>query len=200
MKIIDVEQGTEEWLRVRAGKPTGSVFSKIITNSLTMSTSWSDLAFQLASDMVVSDLEQTYKSKDMERGNELEPDAAQEYERHTFRIVEFVGFCDCDDYGYSPDGFVGDDGVIEIKCPAQKTHAKYLYENRVPPKYYAQVQGALYVTGRKWVDFVSYHPKFPKHKRLFIYRQKRDEDFIKALGKGIEKVVKKRNEVLEKIK
>jgi exodeoxyribonuclease (lambda-induced) len=104
-----------------------------------------------------------------------------------------------DFYGYSPDGLVGDDGLVEYKCPNQKTHTKYLYGNKLPTEYIAQVQGGLYVSKRKWCDFVSFHPNFIDDKKLFIIRVYRDEEFIECLAKGLAKLNALRLDILKNL-
>ena len=100
-------------------------------------------------------------------------------------------------YGYSPDGLVGDDGLVEFKCPNQKTHTKYLYKGVLPTEYKAQVQGGLYVSERKWCDFVSFHPNFIADKKLFLIRVCRDDKFIECLAKGLEKLNAYQIEILK---
>ena len=201
MKIIDVEQGTKEWFKARAGIPTASDFSKIITSTGKRSSQITTYAYQLASE-VISELDDNYKSIDMERGNELEYDAVQEYREYTFNHVEHKGFLKTDNgnAGYSPDGLIGNDGILEIKCPMQKTHTKYLAKNELPPDYVAQVQGGLFVSERKWCDFVSYNPKHNGDMRLFIKRIERDEVFIQALSEGLENIILMRNKHIKDIK
>jgi putative phage-type endonuclease len=201
MKIIqDISQGTDEWLNLRLGKATASNFSKIVTSTGAESKTLPKYALELASDMLVTEPEESYKSPAMERGNELEPDAREAYQQHTFNIVDEVAFFDCGGYGYSPDGLVGEDGLVEFKCPQATTHTQYLFDGKLPTTYKAQCQGGLMVTGRKWLDFVSYHPNFKDDKKLFIIRVERDEEFIKKLKAGIDKVIELRDQFITKIK
>ena len=200
MKIIDVIQGSEEWFDCRAGIPTASQFSKIVKINGEISRSMTDLAHNLAAQVIVTELEEVPTSYAMERGIELESEAVDKYQTHTLTLVKSVGFMTCGDYGYSPDGIIGEDGLIEIKCPLQKNHAKYLSTKEVPSEYFAQVQGGLYVSDRDWCDFVSYNPTFESQYQLLIVREYRDEKFIRALGKGIKKCIDLRNDILEKIK
>jgi exodeoxyribonuclease (lambda-induced) len=200
MIILNLEQGTDEWLKARLGVATASNFKYIVTSKGERSKQIKDYSIQLASEMLVEELEETYKSDWMLRGNELEDDAVDMYEQRTFTPVERVGFMHCGDYGYSPDGVVGDNGLIEVKCPSQKVHAKYLNEDRVPVEYVQQVQGGLYVSGRQWCDFISYNPCFKGEYKLFIKRVFRDEELIEKLEGGIQEAITLRNEYLEKIK
>jgi putative phage-type endonuclease len=200
MKIINCEQGTEEWLNHRLGVATASNFNKIITSKGDLSKTIKTYALQLASELLTIRQEEGFKSDDMIRGNQLEEEARAAYEEYNFVKVDQVGFVSCDDYGYSPDGFVGKDGAVEFKCPKSHTHVKYLADNKLPTEYKAQVQGGLFCTGRQWCDFVSYHPDFIEDKRLLVVRVNRDEEFISKLKIGINKVIEMRNEIIKKIK
>lgn len=184
---------------MRLGIATASNFDSIITSTGELSKTLPKYALQLASELLITEPEEIYKSFDMMRGNELEPEAREAYQEFTFNYVEQVTFIKCDGYGYSPDGLIGDDGLLEIKCPNQTTHTKYLFENRLPVEYVQQVQGGLFASRRQWCDFVSYHPNFQEDKRLFIKRVYRDEELIKKLEVGIMKAIAMRDEFLGKI-
>jgi hypothetical protein len=204
MKIINCKQGTDEWLKARLGVATASNFKKIVQPvSGDLSSTLKHYALELASQLLTTDQEETYQSEAMARGNELEPEARQDYEEFYFTKVEEVGFVSCGDYGYSPDGLVGEDGLVEFKCPNQVTHTKYLSENRLPLEYKPQVLGGLLcMPERKWCDFVSYHPSFIGDKKRFIKRiyRKDNEEFIDKLKKGLEKITILKQEILSKIK
>jgi predicted phage-related endonuclease len=197
MKIIyDIEQGSQEWIKLRLGKVTASNFSKIITRSGEYSKQADALAIQLASELFFNYADETYKSADMVRGTELEPQARTEYMQETLNDVVECSFVDCDDYGYSPDGLIGDDGLLEIKCPKATTHFKYIKDDKIPDEYYAQCQGGLMASGRQWIDFVSFHPDVKEEYRLFIKRCYRDEEFIDKLKFFINLTIQKRNTML----
>lgn len=199
MEIINCIQGSEGWLQARQGIATASNFSKVVTSSGASSKQANDYAFQLASELITNVQDETYKNADMQRGNDLEPEARAAYQQETITLVQEVGFMKCDFYGYSPDGLVEDDGLIEIKCPRQHTHMKYLFNNKLPTEYKAQVQGGMLVTGRKWCDFISYHPNFDEDKRLLIVRVERDDEFIELLKAGLEKLNTHKIKVLENL-
>jgi hypothetical protein len=197
--FFNIDQGSEEWLELRLGVATASNFSKLVTSTGKESATLPTYALDLASQKLISEPEDIYKSEDMIRGNDLEPEAREAYEQYSFNSVDQVSFISCGDYGYSPDGLIGDDGLIEIKCPKAATHTKYLYDNKLPTKYVQQVQGGLMISGRKWCDFISYHPSFTEDKKLFIKRVERDEEFIAKLKTAIDKVINLRNDYLNKI-
>ena len=111
----------------------------------------------------------------------LEAEAREMYEFITGQTVVQVGFCLSNGCGASPDGLVGDNGILEIKCPLIYTHVSYLLENKVPTDYFQQVQGQLAVTGRQWCDFMSYYPGL----KPLIIRATRDEAFISALNREL---------------
>ena len=198
MIIHNVEQGTDEWLNLRKGVATASNFSKIITSTGKESTTIDKYAFELATDSLLTKIEAGYSNANMQRGNELEPLARQAYQEETFNLVKQCGFItsDCGNFGYSPDGLVGDDGLIEIKCPLGINHLNYFLDKKCPTAYYSQVQGGLFITGRKWCDFVSYHPDFTQP--LFIFRVERDEEFITQLDILLKKLLSIKNEFLTK--
>jgi putative phage-type endonuclease len=201
MQIIkDIAQGSEEWLKLRLGVATASNFDKIITSTGKESATLNKYALELATQYLISEPESSYKNEAMQRGNDLEPVARQAYSEATFQVVEEITMfkSDCGNFGYSPDGLIGDDGLIEIKCPQATTHTKYLIDNIMPTDYWQQVQGGLWVSGRKWIDFASFHPNF-KEKKLFIIRVERDETYIAKLAQLAQKTITIRDEILKKI-
>jgi hypothetical protein len=177
MKIIDCVQGTPEWHSVRCGVPTASEFDKIITTTGTPSKQRQKYLYQLAGETITGIPEESYQNMAMQRGKEMEAEARKLYELITGQEVTQVGFCLADGYGCSPDGLVGNDGLLDIKCPTLAVHVGYLLENKFQIDYFQQVQGQLLVTKRKWVDFMSYFPGI----KPFIIRVNRDEKFISAL-------------------
>ena len=129
---------------------------------------------------------ETFQNDAMRRGTELEPAARAAYEAHTGELVEEVGFIQHPKLafvGVSPDGLLGDDGLVELKCPANMAkHLDALRSNDHAKEYRWQLQGQLWVTGRQWVDAVSFDPRFPEHLRLAICRVNRDESAIAQLS------------------
>lgn len=199
MIILNVEQGTPEWNAARCGLPTASNFDKIVTAVGVPSKQREKYLFQLAGERVAGCKEEAFQNGAMQRGVEMEAEARQLYELNKEVEVQRVGICYPDEkklVGCSPDGLVGEDGGLEIKCPSLAVHVCYLLEGRLPSDYIQQVQGNLYVTGRKWWDFMSY---FPGIKPLII-RVERDEKFIKSLAVEIEVFCKQLDEIVEKIR
>ena len=201
MQIIrDIDQGSEEWLKLRLGVATASNFDKIITTTGKESESLKKYALQLATELMLETPEPSFKNDVMARGNELESLAREAYQEQTLNIVEQITMfkSDCGNFGYSPDGLVDDDGLVEIKCPIATTHFKYLLDNKMPTDYWQQVQGGLWVSQRKWIDFVSFNSYF-KDKKLFIVRVERDEEYIAKLVELANKVILIRDEYLNKL-
>tara|TARA_R110000822_G_scaffold113041_1_gene244113 strand:- start:2197 stop:2850 length:654 start_codon:yes stop_codon:yes gene_type:complete len=201
MKTHNVKQRTEEWYALRLGLPTASEFSNILTpKTLKLSKSINTLSTALAADIFTgkTDEEEWEGNYHTQRGQRLEPDAITRYEFAKNCTVDLVGFVTNDEgtYGCSPDGLVGTDGGIEIKCLKAENHIKaiiYFEENqKMPPEYMPQVQGQLMITGRKWWDSIFYHPSFP----LLIVRNSPDKKVQELLLEGIEEVIQKRDSTL----
>ena len=198
MKIITCEQRSDEWFAARLGVPTASSFDRIVTMKGEVSKQAQKYMFKLAGEKVSGKAEETYQNAAMQRGVELEDEARKLYEMITDTQVEQVGLCLADGphtYGCSPDGLVGKDGGMEIKCPTISTHVEYLLGNILPSEYFQQVQGSLLVTGRKWWDFMSYYPGL----KPLIIRVTPDKVFHKALKAELESFCTGLNEIINKI-
>jgi putative phage-type endonuclease len=180
MLIHNLEQGTQEWHELRAGIPTASEFSKIITSTGKSSTQAKDyLNLKVAEKIAGGKVETWQGNQWTERGNELEQEAVDYYSFKYDRECDKVGFVtdDLKRYGASPDRLISDDWLLEIKCPAPHTQIKYLRDGKLPTDYFVQVQGQLWVTERKFCDFFAYHPDLPCLKVIV----ERDDDFIKNM-------------------
>jgi hypothetical protein len=184
MIISPHEQGTDAWLAARLGKPSASCFSKLITMTGKPSSSADGYINLLLAERLTGKSEPHYTSEAMILGTEREPEARADYEFITGNKVDQFGFIlnESQSYGCSPDGLVGDDGGLELKCPAQTTQAGYWRDPQSGvKKYYQQIQGCMWVTGRKWWDFFSYHPDMPH----VLVRVKRDQDYIDKLSEQV---------------
>jgi len=159
----DLEQGTPEWLAVRRGIVTASVVGQLIT-AKTLKPAANDYSRALTNLLVAERItgwtDPVYVSDDMFRGTVDEPVARDIYAKHYKVDVVEVGFMVRDEegyrLGYSPDGLVGDDGLIEIKSRRPKKHLATILADEVPAENMAQLQTGLLVTGRDWIDYVSY--------------------------------------------
>lgn len=181
----DVEQGSEAWDALRLGKATASNFACIMANE---GKAFGDpakrYALQIALEIETGrKAEYSFSNAHMERGQEQEPIAKMLYEEETFSDVTNGGFFCWGAYGDSPDGLIGDDGIIEIKSVIASTHYTTMQRGSFDPAYRWQLAGHLDCTGRDWCDFVSYCADFPVGKQLLIYRLYRAdyEDEIKRL-------------------
>jgi hypothetical protein len=203
MKIHNVEQGTDEWLALRAGKPTASEFSKLITSKGEPSKSMPTYAAGLAAEKFAGKPLSSFNGNVWtDRGTELEPAARDLYAFTHNCEVDQVGFItdDAEQYGCSPDGLVGNDGMAEYKCQKTENHIKtllyYKKYKKCPSDYVQQTQGQLLLAEREWDDLVFYHPDLP----MLVIRQERDEEFIKKLQNQLALVVHERDKILEIIK
>lgn len=178
-KIIDVEQGTDEWFTARLGLFTASNFSKVLSPTGKVSTQVKDLINNLVAEKLTGEREETFKSSAMQRGNDLEAEALEFVNFSQGHSFKPVGFCDSEQgYGCSPDALDQDKKIgLELKCPLAKTHVKYLRSGKLPNEYFSQVQGSMMVTGYKQWVFASYHPLM----KPFIIVVERNEDYINTL-------------------
>lgn len=198
--IHNVDQNTPEWHAKRAGIPSASEFSRMIDSQGKASVSRKDYAALLAAEKYAGKpLENFAGNIHTRRGTELEPAAGASYEMLTGQEIEKVGFVTDPDeqYGCSPDGFVGSDGLVEFKCQKTEQHIKTLMyfrqHGKCPTTYVPQTQGQLFVTGRAWNDLMFYHPELPP----LIIRQYPDEDIFKGIRQQLDYVLAERDRVLE---
>ena len=199
MILLDCEQNSTQWFAARCGIPTASGFDKLITTKGEPSKQAQKYLWQLAGERITGTTEEGFKNKITERGNEVEAEARQFYELVNDCQVQKVGICYPDEskrYSCSPDGLVGDDGGVEIKCPIISTHVGYLINGNLATDYFQQVQGQLMITGRKWWDIISYYPGI----KPSVVRVLRDESFIKSLAVELEIFCKNLDEITERIR
>lgn len=184
MRVIDCVQGTDEWFAARAGKITASRISDVRAR---IKSGEAAARRNYRAELVVERMTGLptvggFVSKEMQWGTDHEPDARFAYEMRTGTLVEQIGFAmpdDIDFTGASPDGLVGEEGGVEIKCPNTATHLETVKTGKVPGKYYDQIQWSMYVTGRSWWDYVSFDPRVRFDAlQLFVKRIERDEAWI----------------------
>jgi hypothetical protein len=190
VKVLDVMQGSPEWLQARLGIPTASAFDRIISpKKLQASTQAPTYRNQLLAEWLLGHpIDWGGSSQFMDRGTAMEPEARAYYAFHKDVEVQPTGFILRDDemVGGSPDGLVGEDGGLEIKAPAIHTHIGYLLEpESLVAEYHSQVQGYLYLTGRAWWDILSYNPDLPG----VIVRIEPDPRYQAALGSALDAFV-----------
>ncbi len=177
-----IEQGTQEWLELRKGKVTASKVADVLAKTKTgVSASRGNYLIELAIQRVTGVIEESFTNAAMQWGKDNEHVARALYEAQTGTFVDQVPFVDhptIEWFGCSPDGLVGTDGLVEIKCPNSKTHWEYFKKNAPPTNYIIQMQAQMACTNTQWCDFVSYDPRMPEQSQLLIVRIDRDDDFI----------------------
>lgn len=196
MIVHDCEQNSPEWHLLRAGIPTASSFDKIVTPSGARSGQQEKYKFRLLAERILGHAIEERYTWSMERGSTLEKSAVSYYENIRDLDTVAVGFItdDAEHYGASPDRFVGDSGLLECKCPELETHMMYLMsEGSAYKDYKVQCQGQLWVTGREWVDLLSYFPGMP----WALQRIERDEKLIEAITNYVPKFCVELEELCE---
>lgn len=176
-------QGTDEWFAERCGFATASRFKDVLAKIKTGEAAGKrNYRAQLVCERLTGRPADSYSNAAMDWGTATEPLARIAFEERACEVVTQVGFIRHATLmaGASPDGLIWDDGLIEIKCPNTATHIETLL-NGMPPDHLPQVQGQMWITGRKWVDFVSYDPRLPEKLKLHIQRITRDDIYIKTL-------------------
>lgn len=180
-------QGSPEWLSERAGKVTASMVSAVLAKPET--AGYRDYQAQLVAEILTGKPQGSdYTNAHMAFGTEMEPLARSAYEAETGFSVDEVGFCQhptIERAGASPDGLVGNSGLVEIKCPKVATHLAYLIAGVVPVGYRNQMMWQMACTGRDWCDFASFRPDLPEHLQLFIVRFKRYPERIMQLEAAV---------------
>lgn len=178
----EIAQGTSAWLDMKRGKISATHMADLLMKPT--AAGYRNYRAKLVLELLTEKTEETFCSFDMQRGIDLEPDARISYEFQTGHTVDQVAWVDHPTIhraGCSPDGLIGDDGGVEYKCPKSSTHLDYLLTGDIDRNYMLQMQWQMECTGRKWIDFVSYHPDFPIDKQLKIIRVERDDEKINEL-------------------
>ena len=193
MFVIDCIQGSDEWLKHRLGKATASRFKDLLSQPKAvkdrdagkLSATARSYMLELVAETLTEE-SKFFSSAATQWGTDNEDNARDLYEFMTNNTVEQIGMATIDEHsqiGASPDGLIGEDGGIEIKCPYNTlVHIDTLLSGEMPKEHMAQVQGCMWVTGRKWWDFVSYDPRITDHDLcIFIKRIERDEEYISSI-------------------
>jgi hypothetical protein len=197
-EVFTCEQRSDEWFRLRMGIPTASGFDKVQATGKTKkdSKTRSTYMLKLAGEIITGEPMESFTNAHMERGQRMEPDARELYAFMTDTEVEPVGFIRDGDKGASPDGLIGEHGLLEIKTTLPHLLIPLLLSGDAPPEHTAQVQGQLWVADRQWCDLVVYWPKMP----LFIKRIERDEGYINKLSDEVRVFNRELRKVVEKVK
>jgi len=184
-----MEQRTEEWFAARMGKVTASRVADVIAKTKTgYSTSRENYLAQLVCEVLTGKPAESFTNAAMQWGVDQEPLARAAYESHQNVLVDEVGFLvhpTIWESGASPDGLVGDFGMVEIKCPNTATHIDTLLTQTVSGKYNTQMQWQMACAGRHWCDFVSFDPRMPTDLQLFVKRVEYDPPYVAMLEKEV---------------
>jgi len=189
--IIDCEHGSHEWSEIRCGLVTASRCGDVVaTTKKGEAASRRDYRSEIISEILTGYPypQSAAFARQVKWGIEQEPDARASYEIQRGILTETPGFVlhpHIPRFGASPDGLVGDDGMIQIKCPTTATHLNWILAGTVPTEHCPQMLGEMSCTGREWCDFVSFDPRLPPHLQLFIRRYGRDEKMILALEREV---------------
>lgn len=187
--MTEIVQGSPEWHQLRLGKVTASRIADVCART---KTGWGagrkNYMAELVAERLTGTQSEGFTNAAMQWGTDMEPEARSAYQFHANKRVAQVAFVDhptIAETGASPDGEVGEDGLVEIKCPNTATHIETLLGGVVPEKYVLQMQWQMACTGRKWCDFASYDPRLPESMRLFVRRVDRDDALIAEVEKDV---------------
>ncbi|WP_254492220.1 lambda exonuclease family protein [Bartonella sp. B1099] len=202
-----MEQRTAEWFQARLGKVTASnVYNVLSKTAKGMPTSkYEDYKIKLMTERLTEEISQSYITPAMQWGIEHEEDALREYEFIYDTEVTRCGFIQHPTIqmaGASPDGFIGEDGLVEVKCPQPPNHLRFFIDSNIKPEYLAQMQFQMACTGRKWCDFISYDPRFVGRSsdfRMKIKRIHRDEEQIEQINQAVEIFLAEIEQEMQKI-
>ncbi len=196
-------QGSQAWLQARCGVVTASRFNDVMAK---IKSGEAAFRYNYKAEIIAERLTglptASFSNAAMQWGTDHEDEARRVYESITGTQVEQTGLVKHVDWevGASPDGLVGSNGLIEIKCPNTATHIQTLLAKEMPKKHYAQVQGQMWITNRVWCDFVSYDPRLDDKNAIFITRVKKDDEYIKLLCDEIKAFLQEVNELIKELR
>ena len=197
MEIIDIVQGSPEWFEARIGSIGGSSIASVCAKGTGKMRN--NLLYRLAGEILSGEKYVGYKNDYMDYGVEMEPEARFIYELENSVNVKEVGLIRRDDHKHcSPDGLVGDDGLIEIKCVIPSVHVATICADKIPAEYRKQIQWNLFISERKWADFISYCPKVTDMP-IYTKRTVRVEELIEDMDCEAEKFIGELQEIVSKI-
>lgn len=196
-------QGTQEWFDARLGKVTASRIADVLAKTKSgPAASRKNYLVELVCERMTGVQAESFMSAAMQWGIEHEEEARSLY-HFDVAPVEDAGFVDhptIANSGASPDGYVGSDGLVEIKCPNTATHLDTVESGKIGSKYYAQMQWQMDCTGRQWCDFVSYDPRVGEQLQLWVIRVERDEQWLEAARQEVETFLSEVDERVERLK
>jgi hypothetical protein len=198
IEIFDCEQNSETWMRTRMGIPTASKFATVMAKGKNggSSVTRKDYLYRLAGEIITGEPTENYSNVHMERGHAMEAEARELYGFVHDAPLSRVGFVRRGNYGCSPDSLIGDDGILEIKTAMPHILIEYILADRFPAEHVAQCQGALFVTGRQWLDIAIFWPKMP----LFIKRIHADTEYHGMLSRALDDFTNELALVVERLR
>ena len=201
----ETEQRSEEWRLARLGHATGSMIRCVLAKgrgSAEPATRANYRAQLIAERLTGESCEDRFENAAMRRGTEMEPEARARYEAHADTLVEQVGFVphpSIEWAGCSPDGLVGSEGLVQIKCPSPKVHIETVMAQEIPCEYVPQMQFEMACTGRAWNDFVSFDDRMPDDIQIFVKRLQRDDAAIARIEGEVRRFIAEVDEYVEKL-
>ena len=205
-----IEQGTPEWHQMRLGKVSASRMAELLAKTKTgaFAASRAKYMAQLLCERMTGEPTEFFTSQAMQRGVDVEPVARAAYEAENLTSVEQVAWVEHPTIpfsGCSPDGFVGEHGLIEIKCKEIHNHLDSILNDKIDPDHQAQMMWQMACTGRQWCDYVCFDDRAPEGLQLFVKRLERNdeliqkmEDEVRTFLKDLESMIQKLNEIKEK--
>lgn len=197
--MLEIKQGTDDWHQARLGKVTASKVADVMAKTKSgPSASRTNYMMELLCQRLTGSREEGYVNAAMKRGTDMEPIARIAYEASESALVDQVGFVphlSIPAFGASPDGLVGTDGQIEIKCPNTAQHVEFLRTGKPEGKYIIQMQAQMACTGRDWCDFVSYDDRLPEALQYKKVRIARDSAFIVTMESEIRQFLRELDEL-----
>ncbi len=197
-------QRTDEWFAIRLGKVTASRMADVLSKGKSgESASRRNYRIELVAQRLTNQPNEPFTNAAMEWGTATEPLARVAYElKHNRDVIDiaFVEHPTIEWFGCSPDGLVGENGLIEIKCPNTTTHLDWMEDGKAPSKHIPQMMAQMACTGLQWCDFVSYDPRLPEDLQLFIVRVNRDQEYIDNMEVEVKKFLKEVEETINKLK
>jgi putative phage-type endonuclease len=199
-----LEQRSEQWFAIRCGRVTASRIADLMAKTKSgYSASRANYRAQLVCERLTGTVEPSYCNAAMQHGIDTEAEAREAYQRHMLCTVEEIGFVEHPRIGMagaSPDGLIGDDGLVEIKCPVSATHIDTLLTGAVADKYMKQMQFQLACSGRAYCDFVSYDNRLPDPMRLFVQRVLRNDESIAEIEAEVTTFLAEVDETVEQLR
>lgn len=201
--MIEITQGSPEWFAQRLGKVTASRIKDVMAKGKTgEAATRASYRAQLVAERLSGKVAEGFTTASMKWGTDCEPLARAAYEAETGNMVTEVAMIEHKTIamaGASPDGLIGADGLLEIKCPETKTHIDTILADKAPSEYIMQMQWQMACTGRQWVDFVSFDPRMPNEMQIFIKRVTRDEAKIAEIEAEVNKFLAEVEQTIQKL-